>query len=417
MPFVYRFAIFSLVLAVFGSAKPVFAASVTPNDPLWTQQWYLQQIRMPDAWVVSTGNPVPIVAVIDSGVDITHPDIAENIWQNPGEIPGDGIDNDHNGYIDDVHGWNFVTNSPNIAPLRMTQQNEEAYSHGTMVSSLIAARGNDGIGMAGINWHARIMPLTILDARGVGRVDHLIQAIRYATNQGATIINLSLVGYDYDEELDEMIARASNAGVLIVAATGNDARNDNQKGNLDVNPAYPVCDNATKDAVIGVSATNQENLRPAFANYGTRCTDLSAPGVAILAARPVTPNAVFATSRQYNVGVEGTSVAAPLVSGVASLVKSVHPQWSAAQIRDQLYRTSDPFNASGEKSSLGYGRLNAARALTESATSTRTLILPIDTPITSTPVLSVPFGEDWPPSVQTIPVPSTTEVRSEPWTP
>lgn len=347
----------------------VATSTIFPNDPRWSQQWYLRQIGAPAAWAVSTGTRQVVVAVIDGGVDIQHPDLRENVWRNLGEIADDGIDNDQNGYIDDVHGWNFVQDSSDVRPVFRLRQLEDAWSHGTMVASLIAARGNDGIGMAGVAWNVRIMPLVVLDADGSGITRNLVSAIRYAVNQGAQVINLSVVGYDRDQALEEMMARAANAGVTIVAATGNDDRS--KRGiNIDEIPAYPACSDLGADAVIGVGGTDVLDQHAPFTNFGKQCTDLSAPAHALLVARPSYPHNPGVHPQnvpRYRDDVTGTSLAAPLVSGAVALLKSAHPSWTPSQIRRQLYETADRLDAAmsaGTKGVFGYGRLNIGRALT-----------------------------------------------------
>lgn len=352
------------------TSSTLVASQVIPNDPRWAGQWYLRQIGAPQAWAVSTGTQNVIVAVIDGGIDIGHPDLRENIWINPREQAGDSFDNDRNGFRDDLHGWNFVTNSADVRPVFIPIQLEDTWSHGTMVASLIAAKGNDGIGMAGVAWNVRIMPLVVLDAEGSGTTEHIIQAIRYAVNMGAQVINLSLIGYDDDPALDEMIRRASDAGVVIVAATGND---DVSKigTDLDKTPGYPVCADLGRDAIIGVGGTDALDQKALYANFGKKCTDLSAPGYSLLVARPSYPHHEGPLSRRvpaYRDGVIGTSLAAPLVSGAAALLKSAHPEWTASQIRTRLYETADALDAtvaSGTRGTFGYGRLNIGRALTE----------------------------------------------------
>ncbi len=341
---------------------------VTPNDPDWIRQWDLRQIGAPEAWSVTTGTKSVIVAVIDGGVDINHPDLKANIWTNPKEVESDQIDNDQNGYTDDLHGWNFITSNPDVRPLSKNLQREDAWSHGTMIASLIAAKGNDGVGMAGVAWNVKIMPLVVLDADGAGTTVTIIQAIRYAVNKGASVINLSLAGYEDDPALRDMIKRAADAGVVIVAATGNDDKN--KEGiNLDKNPAYPACDDVGIDAVIGVGGTDALDQRAPYANFGTRCTDLSAPGHQLFAARPSYPHDPSRPKQNvsnYRAGIIGTSLAAPLVSGAAALLKSVHPTWTRLEIQARLYATADsldPTIATGSRGLLGYGRLNIGRAL------------------------------------------------------
>ncbi len=394
MQLVQRALVYLGCLAVTVLGAATVHAKTIPNDPRWQDQWYLRQIHAPEAWAVSTGTQRVIVAVIDGGVDIGHPDLRENIWINSREQAGDKIDNDRNGFADDLHGWNFVTKSPDVRPVFEPVQLEDTWSHGTMVASLIGAKGNDGIGMAGVAWNVRIMPLVVLDAEGIGTTGHIIQAIRYAVNMGAQVINLSLVGYDNDPALDEMIRRATDAGVVIVAATGND-ETSKPGTDLDVTPGYPVCADVGRDAVIGVGGTDVLDQKAPYANFGKRCTDLSAPGHSLLAARPSYPHQKSQFVRpvpNYREGVIGTSLAAPLVSGAVALLKSVHPSWTPREIRARLYETADPLDATtprGTKSAFGYGRLNIGRALQEpmlSATpvapiSTSTAMVPILTPV------------------------------------
>lgn len=242
-----------------------------------------------------------------------------------------------------------------------------------MVASLIGARGNNGVGMSGVAWNVRIMPLVVLDADGSGTTDNIIQAIRYAVNMGASIINLSLVGYDRDSALEEMIQRATNAGVLVVAATGND--DDMTAGvNLDERPAYPVCDPAGHDRVIGVGGTDPLDQKAPYANFGMRCTDLSAPGQGLFVARPSYPHnqgVLAGNVPNYRQNVLGTSLATPLVSGAAALLKSLHRDWMADRIRARLYETADVLEGQmpGAKGRLGYGRLNIGRALSSEVSS------------------------------------------------
>jgi subtilisin family serine protease len=240
-----------------------------------------------------------------------------------------------------------------------------------MVASLIGARGNDGLGMVGVAWNVRIMPLVALDASGGGDTQNIIQAVRYATNMGADVINLSLAGSEEDPSLTEMIERAAGAGVVVVAAIGND---DTEKagGNIDEKPSYPACGERQQDSVIGVGGTDALDQKAPYANFGKRCTDISAPAYDILADRPSYERGLRAATNlsgsvmNYREGTIGTSVAAPLVAGAAALLKSIHPTWTVTQIRERLYATADPLTQDqvpGQKTVLGYGRLNIGRAL------------------------------------------------------
>lgn len=358
-----------LSLFFFFFSFSIVQASVTssfPNDPFFERQWYLRQVQAPDAWQVSTGSRDIIVAVVDTGIDIDHPDLKDNIWTNEKEISGDGKDNDDDGFVDDVHGWNFVTHTSDTRPVYKQFQNEDSWSHGTMVASLIAAKGGNGIGMAGMSWNARILPLVALNADGDGQTEDVVRAIRFAETHGADIINLSLVGYEYDAELEREIKHATDIGILVVAANGN---NGEREGiNIDEVPAYPVCLDSGINAVVGVGGTDTLDQKAPFSNYGHICTDLSAPAQQLFVARPNfahTPGATSTVSG-YREDVTGTSLAAPLVSGAAALIKSVRPEWRGAQIRDRLLDTLDLIDrdATGtERGRYGAGRLNVGRAI------------------------------------------------------
>ncbi len=359
---------------------------IAPNDPLWNQQWYLRQIGADSAWAVTTGTPRVVVAIIDVGIDITHPDLQENIWVNPNERAGDGIDNDANGFIDDVHGWNFVNGSEDVRPMYGSTGSEEAWSHGTMVASLIGAKGNDGFGMTGVAWNIRLMPLVTLDGNGSGSTQDIIRAIRYAIRMKVDVINLSLAGYEQDPSLTDAIHRALEAGIVVVGANGNSDK-DTRGINIDETPSYPVCGEQSEDAIIGVGGTNRRDQKAPYANFGTLCTDISAPGSDLLAARPSHTRGASEDGQlipNYREGVGGTSLASPLVAGAAALLKSAHPTWTVTQIQTRLYNTADALSASqssGTKTVLGYGRLNIGRALMEDATSSGERPWPSSTPL------------------------------------
>lgn len=358
------------LLCALVSAVPAHAATfILPDEsnPYWRRQWYLRQIQAPEAWrILPEMQKEVIVAVIDAGVDITHPDLQEAIWVNTKEIPGNGIDDDQNGFVDDVHGWNFAMGSNDVRPQEIRNQMEEAWSHGTFVASLIGARSVGRVGMVGVNQSVRIMPLAALDGDGFGTIPSVLSAIRYAVNHGASIINLSLAGFDDSEELAEMITRARDAGVLVVAATGN---GDSSAGrDTDRQPVYPACFDRETNVVVGVSGTDALDQHAAYANYGARCTDLSAPGYDLFGARPSYARKEEGNrpAERYLEGMTGTSLAAPLVSGVASLLKSVRPDLTAQEIHTLLVDTTDSMEGSlkpSEKGKMGSGRLNAYKAL------------------------------------------------------
>lgn len=353
-------AFFCFTFAVF----PVSAA--VPNDPLYFRQWALRQIQAEQAWEYTTGSRDIVVAVIDGGVDIRHPDLWPNVWVNEGEKIDDGIDNDGNGYIDDIFGWNFVNNTPWVGPMETRHQSDDAWSHGTIVASLAVAKGNNAEGISGVSWNSRFMPLVVLDGDGFGSIASIIRAMRYAVLNGADIINLSLTGYENDPDLDQAIREAEAANVLVVVAAGNDA--DKAGRDLAELPVYPACSVTASSTLIAVTGTDVLDQRAPYADYGAACTDLAAPGHDLIAARPTrnAPDSSSTTTQRYIDTITGTSVAAPLVSGTAALIWSVKPEWSARQVRERILETTDmiePDLTPGSFGALGRGRLNVGRAI------------------------------------------------------
>lgn len=343
-----------------------------PNDPYFKHQWYMRQIHAPEAWAVTKGNKDVTVAVIDGGMDISHPDLRDAIWTNPNEIPGDGLDNDQNGFIDDVHGWNFTEHSGDVMQMAGPHQTDTAWAHGTMNASLIAAEGNNRFGIAGVAWGVTVLPVVVLDMNGFGGTRDIAQAIDYATDMGADIINISLFGFEDDANLTAALRRANEKDVLIVAAVGNEYSRP-EGLNLDWTPTVPACSETSRNGVLGVTATDVLDQHAKYANTGTRCVDLSAPGYGIITAHPTEAipfpeYAEEAETRDVVFDVSGTSVAAPLVSGSAALIKSMRPDWSKEQIIAQLLATSDAIGGTrqmDDPAPLGWGRLNVGRAISE----------------------------------------------------
>ena len=232
-------------------------AAFVPNDPLYASQWALDKIDAPSAWDVVTGTPSIVIALIDSGVDTTHPDLAGKLWVNPGEMSGNGIDDDNNGYIDDVNGWNFVANSNDVS---------DDSGHGTQVAGVADAATNNGVGIAGMCWRCRVMPVKVMQASGVANYSDIAAGVIYAANKGAQVINLSLGGYADSATLHAAIDAASSTAV-IVGGAGND--------NVST-PFYP----AAYSNALAVAATTISDIKASFSNYGA-WVDVAAPGVAI----------------------------------------------------------------------------------------------------------------------------------------
>ena len=325
---------------------PVVNPNVIPNDPSFTQLWGLNNtgqnggtvdadIDAPEAWDIQTGNPNLVIGVLDTGVDYNHPDLLGNIWTNSGEIANDGIDNDGNGYVDDIRGWDFAYNDNNPSDVQ---------GHGTHVSGTIAGKGNNGVGVTGVAWNAKIMPLKFLDDSGSGFTSNAILAIDYATAKGVKLTNNSWGGGGYSQALYDSINAAGNAGALFIAAAGNSSQN------ADVNPMYPAAYNLAN--IISVASTTRTDALSSFSNYGLTSVDLGAPGSEIYST---TPNNSYAT-------YSGTSMASPHVAGAAALLWSQNPTWTAQQVKNTLMNTGDAIAALAGKTVSGK-RLNIFNAL------------------------------------------------------
>ncbi|NOZ22190.1 MAG: S8 family serine peptidase [Planctomycetes bacterium] len=324
----------------------VLTAAAIPNDPNFSQLWGLNSgadhdIDAPEAWDVTTGSRSIVVGIIDTGVDYTHPDLAANIWTNPGEIAGNGRDDDGNGFVDDVHGYDFANNDGN--PM-------DDNSHGTHVAGTIGAVGNDGRGVVGVNWTTSIMALKFLDRNGSGSDEDAIRAINYATMMKTTygvnirVTNNSWGGGGYSQALYDSIAASGQADMLFIAAAGNSG------GNNDSRPEYPA--SFDLDCIISVAATDSSDRLASFSCYGANSVDLAAPGVNIYSTVP---------GGSYD-SYDGTSMATPHVTGVAALAWSAAPDATAAQIRDAILAGVDRVSALNGKVATG-GRLNARGTL------------------------------------------------------
>jgi hypothetical protein len=311
-------ALLGVFLLLSAGHVQAFSQDYTPRDTDLKYQSYFNLINIEPSWSNELQvNKEVVVAVLDSGVDIDHPDLLDNIWINADEIPDDGIDNDGNSYIDDVHGWDFVESNNDPNPTLGEDYTPTAINHGTVVAGIIAAVANQE-GIIGIAPNAKIMPLKILNEKGSGNTLLLSQAIDYAVENGADVINLSLVGSFYDDFLQESIENAYNNGVLVVAASGNE---DEESIDLDIDPHYPVCDIGDINRVIGVAAVNAGKRLTPFSNYGEDCIDVSAPGVRFYTTTYFNSD-VPEFSDLYSNGWSGTSVAAPVISATVALLKS-----------------------------------------------------------------------------------------------
>lgn len=334
-------AVSSVIFQQFVAPPPMLTAtSVTPNDPYFSSTWGMNKISAPQAWKRETGDSSVIVGVIDSGIDIDHPDLINNLWVNTGEIWGDGIDNDGNGFIDDYNGYDFVRNA-GIGP---GYAYDDEDGHGTHVAGTIAAEGNNGIGVAGVAWDARLMAAKFLDANGDGYTFNAVRAVHYTTDNGAQVTNNSWGGGGYSSLLYNAIDQARQAGNLFVAAAGNDGTNNDSAAH------YPS--NYTLDNVISVASTTASDARSSFSNYGEISVDLAAPG-----------SSIYSTTKGGGYGYKsGTSMAAPHVTGAIALMLASDPTLTYSEIRDALFSSADAVSSMDGVSVTG-GRLNVDAAL------------------------------------------------------
>ena len=319
-------------------AEPDYLAHLiaTPNDPLYSGQWGLTQINAPAAWDVTTGSTDVVIAVIDAGLDTDHTDLAGQLWTNPGEITGNSVDDDNNGYVDDIHGWNLVDNNANLS---------DNTGHGTQVAGVIAAATNNSQGVAGVCWNCRLMTVKVTQSGGVANYSDVAAGVVYAAQKGAEVINLSLGGSSDSATLKAAIATASQTAV-VVGGTGNDDSSA---------PFYPA---AYDDYVLAVAGTTNSDTKVGTSNYGT-WVDVSAPGEDITTT--FDGGGYGSTS--------GTSMAAPFAAGLAGLLRSLHPGWSANQARAQIVQTTDDIDGlnPGYEGKLGSGRIDASQAVATAA--------------------------------------------------
>ncbi len=309
-----------------------------PNDYQYSrEQWNMQNIGMETAWDETTGSNNVVVAVIDTGLKMGHEDLANQVWSNTGEIPDNGLDDDLNGYADDVHGYDFVNNSNNPA---------DDYGHGSAVASIVGAEGNNGVGMAGINWQTSIMPLKVCDAGGWCTWWSVAEAIYYAADNGAKVINLSLGGYYDSFYMRNAIEYAANKGVTIVAASGNEYGQE---------ISYP----ARYSQVIAVGAVDKNDVKADFSNAGPELA-LVAPGVSVYTA--------YADNDTSYQTWSGTSFAAPHVAGAAALLLSYKADLSSNQIKNYLYSSAHQVAGMAGQTwtaEYGFGRLDVSAAISQ----------------------------------------------------
>ncbi len=332
----------------------VYKVSLEPNDPKYLDgtQWYLNKISAPQAWDLSTGSEEIVIAIIDTGVDWDHPDLAANIWINPGEVL-DGTDTDGNGFVDDIRGWDFggTNGIPDNDPM------EDAPTHGTYVAGFASAVTNNGEGIASIGYNCKIMAVkTSRQDLGNGIIAYGREGILYAANNGADVINCSWGGSPYSQALQDAITYATSLGALVVSSADNDNK---------IEPAYP----SAYHGVLSVGGTDANDIRYSASNYGAT-VDVTAPatgfttGQGMYSTWQYDPNDSNPTP--YIQNSSGTSLASPLAAGLAGLVIQRFPDYTPLQVAEQIRVNTDyiaDINDQFFKYYLGTGRINAYKAL------------------------------------------------------
>lgn len=337
----------------------VYAMDTTPNDPFFDQMWGLSiagctfcdpgqttpNIDATKAWDITTGSNDIVAVVLDTGVQLQHEDLSPNAWVNPLEIAGNGVDDDGNGFVDDVNGWNFYDGD------NQTFNPGVDISHGTHVAGSIGAAGNNGIGVTGVAWQVKLMSLKFLGgSQGKGSTSNAVRGINYAIdmrNRGINVrvINASWGGGGESQSLRQAIADANNAGILFVCSAGNNG------DDLDVLPGFPAAYSIDLPNAVSVAAVGLDSSLASFSNFGHGSVSVAAPGVSILSTVP-------GSYAHFN----GTSMAAPYVSGIAVLLWSNEPTLTPAQVKQRIVDTSEPLPSLVSKLARS-GRASAFDAL------------------------------------------------------
>lgn len=327
----------------------VHTTSTFPNDPSFGNLWGLHNtgqtvngdpgindadIDAPEAWDFFTGDPNFAVIVIDTGIRRSHSDLSANTWVNPGEVASNGIDDDGNGYVDDLYGWDFYNNDANP---------DDDNGHGTHCAGTIGGRGNNGVGVAGVNWQIKMAAGKFLGAGGSGSISDAIEAVQYSTGKAFRVSNNSWGGGGYSTSMRNAIEASKAVGHIFVAAAGN------ANSNNDTSPFYPATYDNTN--LISVAATNNNDGKASFSNYGATTVDLGAPGENIYST--------YGSSYAY---LSGTSMASPHVAGVVALVYGQNPSWSWSDVKNRIMSTTRPVSGLSGRCVTG-GVVNAGAAI------------------------------------------------------
>ena len=336
-------------------AEPVFIARKTlvPDDSRYAEQWALPLMQMPAAWDIATGDGALIVAILDTGIDYEHPDLAANMWVNTLEANGTpGIDDDGNGFVDDIHGYSFNNGNDSADPM----DDDTADAHGTHVAGIAAAVGNNNQGVSGVSWRARLMAVKALHGpSGEGTSLDIAAGIRYAVDNGAKVINLSLGFSGYSQTLADAVQYADDQGVLVVSAAGNDGLD---LGGREEMPATLRIPNN-----LSVAATTRYDDLAGYSNYGRFVIDVGAPGGDYLTAAGaiLSTDSVITGPGLYST-IAGTSMAAPQVSGLAALVWAAYPALDHYRVKARLLNGVSPLPELDGRSITG-GRIDGYQSL------------------------------------------------------
>lgn len=351
---------------------PDAPAQKTGSDPDYAKQWGMVDIGVKEAWNVTKGDPKMIVAVLDTGVEYTHEDLVANIWRNENEIPKNGIDDDKNGYIDDVIGWDFVSNDNKpfdlaVEPIQLLT-GEGNPGHGTHCAGNVGARADNGIGTVGVAPNVKIMPLRFISEKGQGTTADAIKAIHYAVDNGAKVLSNSWgsEGEDPAEDtenkaLREAINYAQNKGTLFIAAAGNGHQGVGYNNDTDAKPGYPA--SYDMESIVSIAAIDNQDQLGSFSNWGAKSVDMGAPGVKVFSTT-VGGNYSDMVIDMYGFKAswDGTSMATPHVAGAAALYWSAHPEKTALEVKAALLNSSKKINSLANKTVSG-GKLDVKALL------------------------------------------------------
>jgi subtilisin family serine protease len=346
--------------------QPANPSPARGPDPKLSSQWGANKIDAPTAWQTQRGNKNVVVAVIDTGVDYNHEDLRNALWRNPAEIPGNGIDDDGNGFVDDVVGWDFADNDAFPFDKMSASRIDGNPGHGTHCSGVVGGVGENAIGISGVAPNVSVMAVRFITDTGEGTTENAVKAIDYAVANGAKVLSNSWGGEKDDEDDTELLKAIQNAeakGVLMVFAAGNGRNGIGYDNDGDPKPAVPA--SYDNPAIISVAATDSSDALGPFSNWGKTTVDLAAPGVKILSSVP--GNKYEDSITIFGIPLaewSGTSMAAPHVAGAAALVWSQFPNETAQQIKDRLLRSVTPLSSLSGKVVTG-GLLNVKAAIAD----------------------------------------------------